>query len=82
MTPAFEKQFTNNFRQQGTGSYSGASVARTKVLELDQYEVVLAMTEDDRVLYIVEVREKKDFRNVRQKINSTGHFDLERYINE
>jgi hypothetical protein len=66
---------------RGTGT-GPLPPTRRIVCNLDQYEVVLAVTEDDRVVGVVEVREKKDFRSVRQKIASTGHFDIEQFINE
>jgi hypothetical protein len=69
-------------RGTGTGPLPQNTPTRRIVCHLDQYEVVLAVTEDDRVVGVVEVREKKDFRNGRQKIASTGHFDIEQFINE
>ena len=38
------------------------------------------MTEDDRVIGIVEVRIKKDFRTLQQKLGSTGYIDVEQYL--
>lgn len=82
MTSLFQRDLTRSFTSQGTGSPSTSSVAKTKVVELDQYEVVLALTEDDRVLGVIEVRVKKDFRSVKQKIASTGYIDLEQFVKE
>jgi hypothetical protein len=65
-----------------TGTASGASAvspSRTMTLTFDKYEVVLAVTEDNRVLGVVEVRQKQDFRDVKQKINSTGYIDMDRF---
>jgi hypothetical protein len=86
MTSFFDKDLLSRFPAL-TGNVTASSAPKTTasrliVCQLDQYEVVLAVTEDDRVLYVAEVREKKDFRSVRQKIASTEHFDVERYINE
>ncbi|MGB6500864.1 MAG: hypothetical protein WBG19_05645 [Thermoplasmata archaeon] len=71
---------TSGFAAQGTGSVSSAP--KTISVALDQYEVVLAVTEDDRVLGILEVRVKKDFRNIQQKVASTGYIDLEQFVKE
>jgi hypothetical protein len=51
-------------------------------MNFDEYEIVLAVTEDNQVLGVVEVRQKKDFRNVKQKASSTGYFDVERFVTE
>jgi hypothetical protein len=80
MTPQFETDFRNRLTGTGTGSSPVQRFAKTKVLELDQYEVVLAMTEDDHVLAITEVRVKKDFRSLQQKLGSTGYIDVEQYL--
>jgi hypothetical protein len=65
-----------------TGSSATAAPSRTITLGFDQYEIVLAVTEDNRVLGVVEVRQKKDFRNAKQKASSTGYFDMERFVTE
>jgi len=82
MTPQFETDFRNVLTQSGTGTGSSPAqrFAKTKVLELDQYEVVLALTEEDRVIGVVEVRVKKDFRSLQQKLGSTGYIDVEEYL--
>jgi hypothetical protein len=66
----------------GTGSGATATPNRKIVLGFDQYEIVLAVTDDNRVLSVLEVRQKKDFRNVKQKIASTGYVDMERFATE
>jgi hypothetical protein len=65
-----------------TGSSSTAALNRTMTLGFDQYEIVLAVTEDNRVLSVVEVRQKKDFRNAKQRASSTGYFDMDRFATE
>jgi hypothetical protein len=65
-----------------TGSGATAAPNRTITLGFDQYVIVLAVTEDNRVLGVVEVREKKDFRNIKQKIASTGSVGMERFAAE
>jgi hypothetical protein len=69
-------------RGTGTGPQQQSPATRLLVCHFDPYEVVLAVTDDNRLVGVVEVREKKDFRSVQQKIASAGHFDVERYINE
>jgi hypothetical protein len=79
------KDLASSFAVTSTGTGSGASTIapnRTLTFGFDQYEIVVAVTEDNRVLGIVEVRQKKDFRDVRQKIASTGYIDLERFATE
>lgn len=51
-------------------------------MNFDQYVIVLAVTEDNRVLGVTEVRQKKDFRNVQQKLASAGAAGMERFITE
>jgi len=82
MTPQFEADFRNRLTRSGTGTGSSPvqRFAKTKVMELDQYEVVFAVTEEDRVIGIVEVRVKKDFRSLQQKLGSTGYIDVEQYL--
>ncbi len=73
-----------NFGVVCTGTGSGATTTpnRTIMLSFDQYEIVLSVTEDNRVLGVIEIRQKKDFRNVKQKVASTGYFDMERFVSE
>jgi hypothetical protein len=80
----FDANLARNFATVSTGTGSGATAApnRTITLGFDQYEVVLAVTEDNRVLEVVEVREKKDFRNIKQKIASTSYVGMERFAAE
>jgi hypothetical protein len=85
MTSAFDKDLTSRYpalSATGTGSLPKTSIARVMVCELDQYEVVLALSEDDRVLGVMEVRQKKDFRNIQQRVRSTGYIDVEQYIKD
>jgi hypothetical protein len=65
-----------------TGSSETTAPNRTITLGFDQYEIVLAVTEDRRVLGVLEVRQKKDFRNAKQKASSTGYFDMEQFATE
>jgi hypothetical protein len=68
---------------EGPATGAGASEQyRAIVIPFDQYEIVLAVTEDNRVVGVLEVRQKKDFRSVRQKAASTGYFDMERFVTE
>jgi SepF-like predicted cell division protein (DUF552 family) len=80
MSSAFGTDLVNRLLAQGTGSRSAASIARVMVVELDQYEVVIALTEDDKVVGVVEVRVKKDFRNIQQRIGSTGYIDVNQFV--
>jgi len=83
MPPTSDKDLASRYPAlsvHGTGSTT--SVGRTMTFELDQYEVVLAVTEDNRVLGVVEVRLKKDFRNIQQRVGSTGYIDVENFVKE
>jgi hypothetical protein len=83
MTYIFDENLARSYATVSTGTGSGATgTPRTILLAFDQYEIVLAVTEDNRVLGVVEVRQKKDFRNVKQKASSTGYFDMERFVKE
>jgi hypothetical protein len=84
MAYTFDPNSPMNFGIFSTATGSGATTTpnRTVMLAFEQYEIVLAVTEDNRVLGVVEVREKKDFRNVKQKASSTGYFDMERFVRE
>jgi hypothetical protein len=84
MTYIFDSNLTGNFAIAPTGTGSGATSTptRTIVLGFNQYEIVLAVTEDNRVLGVIEVRQKKDFRNVKQRVASTGYVDMERFVTE
>jgi len=79
MTGAIDNDMLRNFSAGGTGSTPATSV-KTATFEFDQYEVVLALTEENRVICVLEVRTKKDFRSIEQKIGSTGYIDVEQYI--
>ena len=84
MTNTFDENLARNFATVSTGTGSGATAGtnRTIVFGFEQYEVVLAVTEDNRVLAVVEVRQKKDFRNAKQKAISTRYFDMDRFVTE
>jgi hypothetical protein len=72
---------TSNPTISATGA--GATEQYRKiVMAFDQYEIVLAVTEDNRVLGVLEVRQNKDFRNVRQKLASSGYVGMERFVTE
>ncbi len=43
-------------------------------MSFDEYEIVLAVTEDNQVLGVVVVRQKSEFRKVKAKTSSTGYF--------
>jgi hypothetical protein len=81
MTSAFgTTDLAHRLSAQGTGSRPSPTVARVMVVELDQYEVAIALTEDDKVAGVLEVRVKKDFRNIQQKVGSTGYIDVEQFV--
>jgi hypothetical protein len=85
MNYIFDEDFARRYATVTTGTGSGASTVTpngTLTLKFDQYEIVLAVTEDNRVLGVIEVRQKKDFRDVKQKIASTGYIDMERFATE
>jgi uncharacterized protein (DUF1330 family) len=77
----FDSSLAGNYAI-ATGSGATAVPTRTIVLGFDEYEVVLAVTEDNRVRAVVEVRQKKDFRNAKQKIVSSGYVGMERFAAE
>lgn len=81
MSYLFDQNLAKSYATISTGTGSGATTTpnRTVTLGFDQYEIVLAVTEDNRVIAVVEVRQTKDFRDVRQKIASTGYGDMERF---
>jgi len=80
MSYEFDQNLAKNYATvSSTGSGATVTPNRTLTLSFDQYEIVLLVTEDNRVLGVTEVRQKKDFRDVRQKIASTGYIDLERF---
>lgn len=87
MSSAFDQDLLSKLpgltiRGTGAGLASQNTATHLIVCQFNQYEVVLAVTDDNRVVGVAEVREKKDFRSVQQKIASAGHFDVERYVNE
>jgi hypothetical protein len=59
---------------QPTGSILPAS--RTVTCTFDEYEVQIALGQDGRFLGIVGVSVKKDFRSLRQRIDSRGSHDV------
>jgi hypothetical protein len=76
----FDQELAKRYGATSTGTSSGASAVspnRTVTMTFDQFEIVLAVTEENRVLGILEVRQKADFRDVRQRVASTKHFDME-----
>jgi len=80
MDPIFEKNLSAS--RMGTGSLSvlpSSAPRRVLVIDFDQYEVVLAVTEDNRVLGVLEVRVKKDFRNMQQRLGSIGYIDMDQF---
>lgn len=77
--------FDPSFNVLGNVTCTGAGATeqyRLIVMNFDQYEIVLAVTEDNRVLGVTEVRQKKDFRNIQQKLASAGGAGIERFITE
>lgn len=81
MSHVFDQVLASRYATVSTGTGSGATntPSRTITLAFDEYEIVLALTEENRVLGVVEVRQRKDFRDVKQKIASTGYIDMERF---
>jgi hypothetical protein len=83
MSYYFDPTLNNTFGATATVTGAGATGQnRFIVMQFDQYEIVLAVTEDNRVLAVTEVRQKKDFRNVQQKIASAGAVGMERFVTE
>jgi hypothetical protein len=79
----FDENLARNYTTVSTGTGSSATgTPRTILLTFDQYEIVLAVTEDNRVLGVVEVRQKKDFRSMKQRASSIGYFDMDRFVKE
>ena len=48
----------------------------------DKYDVVLRVTDDNRVIRIEEIRIKRDFLSAQQKIASSTHIDVEDFYRE
>jgi hypothetical protein len=65
----------------GTGDVSPAP-RRVTTLSFGQYEIVLELGEDNRVVGVVEIRVKKDFRTTQQRINSSGVLDVEEFYKD
>lgn len=85
MSSVFDQDASNRLASLttgGTGSLQQNPATRLIVCPFEQYEVVFAVTDDNQVVGVVEVHERKDFRSVQQKIASAGHFNIEQYINE
>jgi len=79
----FDPSYTSNTSVNATVTGAGANGQYHEItMQFDQYEIVLAVTEDNRVLAVTEVRQKKDFRNVRQKLASAGAVGMERFVTE
>jgi hypothetical protein len=80
----FDENLATHFATVSTGTGSSATVTpnRRIMMSFDQYEIVIEVTEDNRVLGVVEVRQKKDFRNVKQKLASSGSVGMERFVTE
>jgi len=57
-----------------TGDHSVPST--TIIVPFDQYEITLELGLHREFLAIREVRIKKDFRSVQQKVESTGYHDV------
>ena len=73
--------YPSNAHVPATGA-GATQQPRQIVMSFEQYEIVLAVTEDNRVLGVVEVRQKKDFRTIKQKIAATGAMGMERFLTE
>ena len=83
MSYYFDPTFNNTFGANTTVTGAGATGQNRLILmQFGQYEIVLAVTEDNRVLGVTEVRLKKDFRNIQQKLASAGAVGMERFVTE
>ncbi len=64
----------DTFSGQSTGDTDVPSSIRT--VPFDRYEIVLRLGPHGEFLEIVEVRIKKDFRSVQQKLESADYHDV------
>jgi hypothetical protein len=55
---------------------------RIVVVPFERYEVSLRLTEDDRVVEVVEVKVRKDFLTPEQRIAATAYQDVDEFYRE
>ena len=60
----------------------GRAIGRKITVGSDSYEVDVLVDDADRFLGILEIRAKKDFRSIRQKIASTGYLDVDEFYQD
>lgn len=69
----------------GVNSPTGAmptDEARRIVLPFDQYEIVVAVTEQGHPLAVVEVRVRKDFLSSQQRVAASGYHDVDDFYRD
>lgn len=72
---------TSLVSRRGTGD-TRESPLKKLCLSYDKYEIDLAVTDDDRVVGVIEIRHKQDFRSMQQKLASSEYLDVEKYYAE
>jgi hypothetical protein len=68
--------------QRSTGSVSGGHRHKVVVVPYGRFEISVCLTEDNRFVGVTEIRVKKDFRNIDQRIANSGYFDVEQFYQD
>lgn len=67
--------------KSSTGSNFGEQY-KCVVVPYGRFEIELCLTEDGRFVRVTEVRVKKDFRTIDQRLANTGSFDVEQFYQD
>jgi hypothetical protein len=65
-----------------TGSSIQNAPNLSQTFTFGPYEIVIAMTPDKRFIGVIEVRQRQDFRDAQQRIDSIGYLDVDQYIHD
>jgi len=65
-----------------TGAQFETKQHKLVVIPFGRYEIVARLTEDDKLIDIVELRIKKDFLSPEQRVSSSGYLDVDEFYQE
>jgi hypothetical protein len=72
----------SNLTRGSTGPDPQVQRHKLVAVPYENYEIVLWLSEDDRFLGVAELRIKKDFLSLEQRVANTGVFDVDEFYRE
>ncbi len=65
-----------------TGAQFETEQYKRVIIPFGKYEIVARLTEDNRLIDIVELRIKQDFLSPEQRVSTSGYLDVDEFYQE